>query len=702
MKKTYTIMADFETAKILNENKDLVFDTKFDFVNELNVSVKDEKDNSTKQIKLQIKDIKIKLFAYQQILENNKESIKKVECIVLKESDNIINIINKTFDTKNEIEYNFWFHNGAKFDNYYLISALLESNFEFVFNVKKTELLDNQFTFLGGDGTGYLTLIWKINNSIFSVNDFYKIAMKSIKNMGKILKDEKLVGDGAKYYEYTFNQFNQKELKEYIKYCKKDVEILGKYFLLVRKEYDFLKTNKVTAASISIDKLLSEIKNDKELMLELDLDLKHIKKFDRFETFNDFDDYKKIALSYFGGYTNFNKNYQAKVFDCGFKVFDINSAYPDAMILDIPYKILKSCNHKNCNHLKMYNIVFKNGVLKDGYPAIVTDKTKKDVKDEVYYSNLKSVETWIWDFKLDKILEFYDYVDYEIKEVLCFKTAKIFKKFVEKYYSKKQNASELINQLIEVIVNSLIKEDAKLTLNSSYGKFGENPVKKSWFISDKELNLGYRFFKEKNKYDFRLKKWYVVKDWYVVIGQSMIDWKFGEKQYYQYVVTKENVNTAKNIIIASFITEKVRCKLFDVIKLSPKNWVYSDTDSVVVTDNFPFPKKLIDKSKLGYWDLEDKFKYWFCFTTKKYILSNTENVVYKDIEDKDYDKKKQSKVRMAGGFKGIDIDGKSIYWFEKNDFESKKLGKIKMNGNILLFENNVKHTIIKKNKREKK
>lgn len=647
-------------------------------------------------------DVDIKLFGFKELYVDGDEVFDdEVNVYVLKKGENFINVLKKCFDTEIECINELWFNNSGKFDSMFVIKHLLKKGYKFT---HKNDVKENEYNFIGGDGIGYLNLTFKINEMTFIIKDFVKIGLASVKKMGKIIGKYKMTESGDKYYYREFDDFTKDELLEYIEYCKRDVEILADYMKEYNSKNEFFGTKLITAAGMAINYLVKEWENDVDLKIALGVDkVKDIKKF---ETFNNFEKwYKKMALSYYGGYTNFNKKYQGKVINKNILVYDINSAYPWAMSGDIPYKIVEKCQHKNkCNHIKMYNVVFKGGNLKKGYPSIQPLKNvKKDVDEEVYLSKLDKADVMIWDFKLDMLSNFYDDVEYTIKEVICFKSYPIFKKFIDKYYKIKEELSKELDELkkqelidtIKKIEVEMKKELAKLCLNSTYGKFGENPVKNTYYHTTKQLQRGDVIKLDTIRYVDGKKC--VVWDEYVVKSISASNWKDNNNQtVYQYVINKCKIESANNIIVASYITEKVRCKLFDLIKINPDEWLYSDTDSLIVTKEFNFPKNEVDKTKLGYWDIEGKYKYAFIFGTKKYVLTKKSYIEF--YKNKDNETVTDDKIRICGGGDITKLDGVKLEDLV-DGITLERINPYIISGAKFLIDSTVNHIIINKKER---
>ena len=168
------------------------------------------------------------------------------------------------------------------------------------------------------------------------------------------------------------------------------------------------------------------------------------------------------AEAYRGGHTDCYFKGSPKV-DRIYK-FDVNSQYPSQMLGEIPVEFqrevaLKRFDLKSGVHLARVklNIPEESFI---GLAGIVDEEGK-------FIFPAGTFTTWLWQPELEIADELGYIVEYE--EVFKYKTAPIFKGFVEKVYALRRHYKETEDEALSLV--------CKIILNSLYGKFGqkENP-----------------------------------------------------------------------------------------------------------------------------------------------------------------------------------------------------------------------------------
>jgi hypothetical protein len=208
-------------------------------------------------------------------------------------------------------------------------------------------------------------------------------------------------------------------------------------------------------------------------------------------------------------------------------------------------------------------------------------------------------------------------IDYEVMDRIYFQTSNYLKDDIETLYKAKQTAIDEIQQT-----------NAKLILNSIYGKMATRPTAEMLFFGDEnEINQDEYTIKKKNE-------------------------KLQLANFPCFGLTKKLTNESKTkpIFIASAITAMARVDLLKMIfKMIDhgNRFLYADTDSVIYIENKKV--KYPNKDNLGNWKLEkegDGFKYLapktyrLCEEGNEYPIKSASgglNVdISKQIKNKDY------------------------------------------------------------------
>lgn len=279
------------------------------------------------------------------------------------------------------------------------------------------------------------------------------------------------------YQNVDVNNLSQNE----IDYCCNDVK--GLYFAI--KKYNSIleeqsnhedsifgsNTNILTAGGIAKKALL------RELFPNITQN-KRLKQYQKQHPLTiEQDNYFRKNGLYRGGICLVNPKYQGKMIDKPLFRFDVNSEYPFAMseISDLKGKpIIKTFSEwiKMKDKQKYECILmldFVVGELKNGMVATWYDPVRKDYVKDIDEHQLHLM----FEREFEEMLNWYE-LDYGCEKVILFKKGdKIYKPFVEKYYKLKAQAKRENNPGLTL--------DAKLKLNSSYGKLAERLVRQNGF-----------------------------------------------------------------------------------------------------------------------------------------------------------------------------------------------------------------------------
>lgn len=301
------------------------------------------------------------------------------------------------------------------------------------------------------------------------------------------------------------------------------------------------------------------------------------------------DHYNILRRAYFGGFTYANPKFTSKNLGKGF-VFDVNSLYPSVMVTNFPCLSSQEIFTK-----KEFNYVVKNDLLnvKDFYAIIEVEITSLKLKKDHFPSLPKKMN-----FRSNEVItNFEDLGEYKFVTLTnidfywLLENYHVTYNFSQGFYYPKfmkEPFKNFIDKNNKVKVEAKAKGEtvkalmAKLTNNSSYGKFGQNP-------------------------DFEDSEAFLDSD--DVVG--FVRKKSSVKKKYK-----------NNILIADFVTAKARNVLYNAIRAVNQSkyfdFVYCDTDSIHIlnyTDlkaqDYKEVQKLlpieIDPLRLGAWKLENDF-----------------------------------------------------------------------------------------------
>lgn len=336
----------------------------------------------------------------------------------------------------------------------------------------------------------------------------------------------------------------------------------------------------------------------------------------------DTDDY--IRNAYKGGFTFVSPRFKGKKLGEG-SVYDVNSLYPSMMRfeeLPISEPKLFYGKYERDPYYPLYiqEIVVEFQVKKDHIPTIqkhglgwakdteYLEETKEPVR--LYLSNV--------DLKLFLDHHTVHYIEY-VKGYKFQSTKGIFDKYIDHYMKIKENTKGAIQQ------------NAKLLLNSLYGKFATNPD-----ITGKSVEMG---------------------------SDGIVKYIKKEQEF------REPVYTAMGVFITAYarnMTIRTAQSVYD-------RFVYADTDSIHLIGKDK-PNIEIHPTKLGAWDHE------YDFVKAKYVRAK----MYFDVA---IDYKKGITYNVVKGA-GIPDSQRMKVSIDEYDFGFKyyKLIPKRVKGGIILFE----------------
>lgn len=411
------------------------------------------------------------------------------------------------------------------------------------------------------DGINYLELV-----------DSAKLYPLKVSQIGEIIGIKKLTED----FDYNkFRNVGDDLTKAEWGYVMHDVLIIVR---MLKYEFSLSQLSSkfkmpLTRSSLAYKIVKGSIDNWKQLFPELSLD-----------------EFNEIKPSYGGGKTFVNPTYANVITDAGVSI-DRNSMHPASASLDMPVgkpQIFEGLIDKD--NLKKYPLcIYKISVdsirLKKGRPSSlmsnqafmdcgiegVVDESKLRMEDGKHILNLAGPD-------MELLLKNYDVYGIHFIKTYAFKNGgPVFKDIIAKLYKDKQDASD---------ADDLVRKSlAKLTLNSFYGKLAKSM---------------YNYHKQSE----------------VVDGVV------------HYVIESEDPTDSKGYMPAAiFITAYSRQSLYEIIDaVGYENVAYGDTDSIFdIGDELPKSVDyLIDKSKLGFWKVEKRFKRMKAMRPKMYSYESIE------------------------------------------------------------------------------
>lgn len=482
----------------------------------------------------------------------------------------VCHIVNKThtsgrtlsdfFDFINKLSYTseIYFHN-LKFDCSFIVDFFLKNGFVYK-NTKTQFLKKNQFNLVVTEFGQFFSMSYRNSNNVFiHIYDSLKLLPSSVKALAKDFNLEIQKG------EIDYNRFRGYDYipnKKEVTYVRTDTEIVADCLLKFRCEGN----TKKTISSCAYEQYKNIIGKDKynawfgEWAINANLEL----------------DYE-IREAYRGGFCQYNVDYVGKTIKRPCYYNDVNSLYPYIMYTkSLPYgqPVKFEGKYKDDKKYPYYvqKIRVDMCIKENGIPCIL--RKSKGVNNMYIIDTLDeisggTVELTLTNFDLELLYKNYEIFHLEFLGGYKFKVrSDMFTKYIDKYYKMKQEAT--INQ------QKAKRYIAKLFLNSLYGKFGQNPIRR-------------------------------MKQPYVSIDNSI-----------KYATSDEEV--AKNfhyLPVAVFITALARYKILnDIEKIGKDNWIYTDTDSIISLCKLS--DDMLDNEELGKYKIEHIFKKFKTLGQKTY------------------------------------------------------------------------------------
>jgi hypothetical protein len=383
---------------------------------------------------------------------------------------------------------------------------------------------------------------------------------------------------------YLYNDI--KSLYEVIDKFSKEIYSIERYNI----------TDAVTISSLSLNIFLTNYYNQNKTPI-------HIPRINQ---------YKEIKSAYFGGRVEIYKTYGEDLY-----IYDVNSLYPYVMLKDMPVgNIIKSSDTNLDNYFGFcYAAVNVPSHVKN--PVL----SYRDDLGNVY--NPTGNWTGMFSSEILKLARDVDKAEISIKYGYKFDRGKdVFKKYVEKYFNLKKEAS--------IEKNNAKRTLAKLLLNSLYGRFGlkYHGSKTDIVTSEraKELTLKYKILDnividEENEVE-------IIK--YTSEPSDVL--KDIDKKGYFDLISKTEYSSEdfinRSLPISAMITSYAACFMNKFLNLPDNECYYSDSDTDSVVLKKPLSPEYVGNS-LGQFKFVGKAKKAYFISPKTYclVLENGEKII---------------------------------------------------------------------------
>lgn len=484
--------------------------------------------------------------------------------------------------------------------------------------------------------------------------DTYKIIPTSVEKMGKILSKTLNIDFRKGDFNYNkIRDYNYRLNEDEKAYIKRDVDIVTMFYNLLPNYMKekltlagnamlYYKNNSLPNNFINYDgkeEIIDEYKdkfnylfpnkfynNHSYIRQGVNYDGSFGRKLDKIdmESLN-----KNYVEYYFGGLTMVNPLYKGKlIINENYEnknnlvkyclennreytvvrgkeiILDVNSLYPYIMYnsplpygtpIVVAYPTMGYIQKHHKNNFIFMKIVDVHGYLKENKLPFIPKNRKDKVGANTLYKDTLDGDTVCCNYDEWKLIkEHYEIESYVIEEISIFKCCKnvLFKKYIDEFIKMKIHYNEkLENGDINPNYNELMRQIAKLMLNTLYGKFGMKV--------DKDSILKF--------YDFENDKW------------SSLN-KVERKRDYIYP------------ILANAITSYARQYILSIIdSIDYDQFLYMDTDSIHMIENDKNNLEsltklgIINSTELGKLDNENQTYCSIYLAPKKYAFINLKN-----------------------------------------------------------------------------
>lgn len=419
-----------------------------------------------------------------------------------------------------------YFHNGGKFDNFFIINYLIKYGFK---NTKDKKI-KKRFTFFASKGTIYNLIIYLYNQKIV-IRDSYRLIPYSVKALGG---KENLI-DYNLYRKYqSINDIPSLE-KEYIIsdiYHVKNALKSEIFYGTISSPKEILPS---TIASFGF-------KKQKENIDIVKFETKGILNEKQWDYFFNF-------LT--GGLVKANPDYLLKLYPPSeYSLYDVNSEYPYICTLPLPYGKPLAITPKE-NYITFYEVYVENIKLKPNKTTYIREIQESGVKKFIEETNIPQY-LYLIEEEWNLINELY-YINYQQTNIkkTYFKSKPYFQEMITDLYNQRLNFKKNTNTIEELMV--------KLLMNSGF--FGKH-------CQNKTTEENYLKSITQNEYENLPKN----------------SRKIASEDGYYHFTSKPitDKNSLSYVVLGAYITAKARLHIFKFWKRLNYCFVYGDTDSIII------------------------------------------------------------------------------------------------------------------------
>ena len=445
-----------------------------------------------------------------------------------------------------------FFHN-LKFDGEFIVQHLLKKGFKL--DEDRPRYKNHFSCLIDGTGQWYQVTVKLRKQKEIKFQDSLKLLPFPVRDIGKAFNLDVCKGDidfeEAKKDGYKVNN-------ERLDYVKRDVLVVAKALKLCYFDYG---QTKMTIGSNALAIFKDEYCRRFDFLFP-----KLPQEIDAF-----------CRKAYHGGYCYVNPEYQGKWVGCG-QVFDVNSLYPYAMTMDLPYgePVYFEGGLPNLKthplFIVRFTCLFK---VKDGYVPTIQIRKSLSFNPTEYLKEVNEyVELTMTSVDFEQFIEHYDVFDLSIIDGFCFRKASCyFTNYIEYFMKEKMTTT------------GAKRQRAKLYLNNLYGKFATSPrnVRKFPYISEEDGLIHYK--------------------------TELLDHK--DTIY---------------IPVGAFITANAKRYTIRAIQSNYDRFLYCDTDSIHILGLEPPKDIIVDDVKLGAWKREGEFDRAIFVKPKTYLELSGDHV----------------------------------------------------------------------------
>jgi hypothetical protein len=484
-------------------------------------------------------------------IETYENNLFRLGCIYKDGIGKMITDLKQFFDyfiNLNENEFIIYSHFGGGFDFLYLLDVIFSQ-----YKIDTIKFCDSQ---------GILIYIrCKLSGKVFHFRDSYSLFRCSLNKVAENLLAEKKL-------EVEIENRDSISTPDLYTYCEYDCYLL--YYSLM----EYWKLIDYEEIKISIGSQA------------MDFFCKYFLKQNWLKT-NNFE-YNQLKNFYYGGRVDVFRRYGQNI-----NVYDINNCYGYCMKqFGAPVGNATIGNTKSLDkNIAGFYVVKINDRLENYVPFTPLKFGNNSYNQKLYFLNSNTQHFFLTSNEI-KLLDFYNINYYIIKAFEYDLDLEFFKKYIE-YWEQK------------IYINKKCKFIAKLFINSLYGKFGEQRIRKN-FVYGKNV------------------KQYLNEYWNL---------GYQDKNY--------SYNEHSEVQIAAWVTSCARTNaLYPYLRKYRENLFYCDTDSLML--NCEIDKEDLNHLKFGKLKFEGNYKEAIFLTQKFYMLNDnledkSNKVCIKGFERKDYD-----------------------------------------------------------------